>query len=247
LVHRYTSLLSLAMKFLSLICFLLIGMQSMVAAQSNQYIRVKAGENLTNSLSFNDRYQYPAFTMGKLVYTSNKSSAARFNYNLFLNEMHFINATGDTLALENDPTVQLVIIGPDSFYYEYPKTYWQLASAYRSAQLLIKRTMVLIDREKEGGYKQSTGASAIRTTTTYSGVNGSLARLDTHSDMLFSKKEEFRLRDSNGKFHPASQAGFLHLFAKNKQAVKQYLKENSINFNRETDLKTSLAFCTDLP
>ncbi|GAB4034176.1 hypothetical protein GCM10028809_38620 [Spirosoma gilvum] len=225
----------------------MIGVQSIVAAQNNQYIRVKAGENLTNSLSVNERYQYPEFTMGKLVYASNKSSTARFNYNLFLNEMHFINAAGDTLALENDPTVQLVVIGPDSFYYEYPKTYWQLVSTYRSAKLLIKHTMVLIDREKEGGYKQSTGASAIRTTTTYSGVNGSLARLDAHSDMLFSKKAEFKLRDNNGKFHPASQAGFLHLFAKNKPVVKQYLKENSINFNEETDLKNNLAFCANLP
>ena len=227
--------------------FLLIGIHSIVAAQSNQYIRVKAGENLTNSISFNERYQYPAFIWGRLVDASNKSSAARFNYHIFLSEMHFINSTGDTLALEKDPTLQLVVIGPDSFYYEYPKTYWQLVSTYHSAKLLIKRTMVLIDREKEGGYKQSMGASAIRTTSTYSGTNGSLARLETHSDMLFSKKAEFKLLDNNGKFHPASQAGFLHLFAKNKQVVKQYLKENSIKFNQETDLKTSLAFCANLP
>ncbi|GAB3028668.1 hypothetical protein [Spirosoma pulveris] len=235
------------MKLISLACFLLIGIQSIVAAQSNQYVRVKAGENLTNSVSFNERYQYPAFTAGQLVYASSKSSAARFNYNLFLGEIHFISATGDTLALQNDPTVQLVVIGPDSFYYEYPKSYWQLVSTYGSAKLLIKRTMVLIDREKEGGYKQSTGASAIRTTTTYSGANGSLARLNTHSDMLFSKRAEYKLRDSNGKFHLANQAGFLNLFAKNKQVVKQYLKEYSINFNQETDLKNSLAFCAALP
>ncbi|WP_018621190.1 hypothetical protein [Spirosoma luteum] len=235
------------MKLLSFVCFLFIGIQAIVAAQSNQYVRVKAGENLTNSVLFSDRYQYPAFTIGQLVYVSNKSSVARFNYNLFLDEMHFINATGDTLALQNDPTVKLVAIGPDSFYYEYPKTYWLLVSTYGSAKLLIKRTMVLIDREKEGGYKQSTGASAIRTTTTYSGTNGSLARLDAHGDMLFSKKTEFKLQDNNGKFHPANQAGFLNLFAKNKQVVKQYLKENSINFNQETDLKNSLAFCATLP
>ena len=235
------------MKLISFACFLLIGIHSIVAAQSNQYVRVKAGENLTNSVSFNERYQYPQFTMGRLVYASNKSSAARFNFNLFLDEMHFINSTSDTLALQNDPTVQLVVIGPDSFYYEYPKSYWQLMSTYGSAKLLIKRTMVLIDREKEGGYKQSTGASAIRTTTTYSGTNGSLARLDAHSDMLFSKKAEFRLRDTNGQFHLANQAGFLNLFAKNKQAIKQYLKENAVNFHQEADLKNILAFCATLP
>lgn len=234
------------MKFILFSGFLLIGVCSIVAAQSNQYVRVKAGQNPTNSISFSERYQYPEFTMGKIIYASSKVSAARFNYHLFLGEMHFINATGDTLALESAPTIQLLVIGIDSFYYEYPKTYWQLVSTYHSAQLLIKRTMVLIDREKEGGYKQSMGASAIRTTSTYAGGNGSLARLDAHSDMLFSNKAEFRLRDNNGKFHPASQAGFLHIFAKNKAVVKQYLKENSINFNQEADLKNSLAFCTTL-
>ncbi|AKD57142.1 hypothetical protein [Spirosoma radiotolerans] len=235
------------MKVVAFVGFLLMGVYSEVAAQSNQYIRIKAGENLTGSLSFTDRYQYPQFTMGKLVYAANKSAAARFNYHLFLNEMQFINATGDTLALENDPTLQLVVIGPDSFYYEYPKTYWQLVGTYGSAQLLTKRTMVLIDREKEGGYQQSMGASSIRTTTTYSASNGPIARLDTHSDMVFSKKAAFRLRDTNGQFHPASQVGFLHLFAKNKGIVKQYLKEHSIKFNQENDLRTSLSFCKTLP
>ena len=235
------------MKFISLIASLLIGLNYVAAGQNNQYVRVKAGENLTNSITFTERYQYPKFTQGKLVYASNKASTARFNYNLFLSEMHFITAKGDTLALENDPTVQLVIIEPDSFYYEYPKSYWQLVSTYNSAKLLIKRTMILIDKEKQGGYNQSTGSSSIRTTTAYSNSNGSLARLEAQSDMLFSKKSDYKLLDNNGKFYPASQSSFLSLFPKNKQLIKQYIKENHINFNQEDDLKKTLEFSANLP
>ena len=234
------------MKILSLISFLLIGISSIVAAQSNQYVGVKAGESLSSSISFTERYQYPKFTQGNIVYASNKASGARFNYNLFLSEMHFITAKGDTLALDNDPTIQLVVVGPDSFYYEYPKTYWQLISTNSSGKLLTKRTMILIDREKEGGYKQSTGSSSIRTTTAYSNSNGSLARLEAQSDMLFSKKSEYRLLDNNGKFYSASQSGLLSLFSKNKAVVKQYIKENHINFNEEADLKKALDFCANL-
>ncbi len=235
------------MKFISLLALLSIGVSAIATAQNNQYVRVKAGESLTNSITFNERYQYPKFTQGKLVYASNRPSAARFNYNFFLSEMHFITAKGDTLALDADPTIQLVVVGPDSFYYEYPKAYWQLVSTYSSGKLLIKRTMVLIDREKEGGYKQSSGSSSIRTTTAYSSSNGSLARLEAQTDMLFSKRSDYRLLDNNGKFYPASQSAFLSIFSKNKQIVKQYLKENHINFNEETDLKKTLEFCANLP
>lgn len=235
------------MKFIVLALSIWTAVYSRSMAQDTQHIRVKAGANLTNVLSFAERYQYPEFQSGKLLFTNNSSSMARFNYNRLLGEMHFIDAKGDTLALTSDPTIQAVVIGKDLFYYEYPKQYWMLVTDYESGKLMVKQNIVLIDREKQGGYNQSTGASSIRNTTSYSSSNGSLARLNSQADMLFAKKDEYKLMDKNKKFYSANQAGFLSLYSKNKQPIKQYLKENNIDFRQESDLKKLLEFCTTLP
>lgn len=178
---------------------------------------------------------------------NNSVSTAKFNYNRLLGEMHFIDPKGDTLALANDPTIQAVTIGPDLFYYEYPKSYWLLLTDYDSGKLMVKRSVVLIDREKEGGYGQSTGTSSVKNTTTLSSGNSSLARLSNRADLLFSKKDEYKLMDKNNKFYNANQGGFLSLFSKNKQVIKQYLKENNIDFRQEADLKKALDYCSHLP
>lgn len=216
-------------------------------AQDTPYLRVKGGVNPDKAVSANERYQYPKFLPGKLIFTNNSASTAQFNYNTLLGEMHFIDAKGDTLALANDPDIQLVTIGQDVFYYEYPKTYWLLLTDYNLGKLMVKRTMVLIDKEKQGGYNQSTGASSIRTTTSYATNNGSMARLNSQADLLFLKKDEYKLMDKNRKFFSANQSGILGLFLKNKAVIKQYLKETPIDFRQEADLKKVLEFCATLP
>ena len=235
------------MKFIALTLSIWFTMCSYSTAQDAQPIRVKAGANPTNAISFAERYQYPEFQSGKLIYTNGSASTARFNYNRLLGEMHFIDVKGDTLALSGDPAIQAVSLGQNLFYYEYPKQYWMLVTDYDSGKLMIKQNIILIDREKQGGYNQSTGASSIRNTTSYATSNGSLAKLNSQADMLFAKKDEYKLMDKNKKFYAANQSGILSLYSKNKQAVKQYLKENTIDFRQEADLKKVLEFCATLP
>jgi hypothetical protein len=235
------------MKSILIMVIIWISIDSNSAAQTNQYLRVKAGDNPTKTIPLREQYHYPEFIQGKLLFTNNSSSTARFNYNLLLGEMHFIDTKGDTLALASDPTIKLVSIGQDLFYYEYPKTYWMIRSDYGSGKLVVKRTIALIDKEKQGGYGQSTGTSSIRNTTTFSGSNGSLAKLNAQADLVFLRKEDYKLMDKNKAFYPATQSGFLRLFSKNKPIIKRYLQENHIDFRREEDLKRVLDFCTNIP
>jgi hypothetical protein len=220
---------------------------SSLRAQGNQYLRVKAGDNPSKVLSANAKYRYPAFLPGSLIFTNNSTSTAKFNYNMLLSEMHFIDPKGDTLAIANDPTIQAVRIEKDVYYYEFPKTYWVLLYDYGTAKLMGKQSLALIDSEKEGGYGQSTGSSSITNKTTFSSSNSSIAKLNNQADMLFSKKTAFRLMDNNRKFYTTNQGGFLSLFSKNKQIIKQYLREKPLDFGQEEDLKKLLDYCASLP
>lgn len=232
------------MKYAVILFSIWISLDSNSAAQDNQYLRIKAGDK---GIPVKDQYVYPEFLPGKILLTNGGSLTAKLNYNLVLSEMHFVHSKGDTLALEDNPTIWAVAVGQDAFYYEYPKQYWMLLTDYDTGKLMIRRAMILIDREKEGGYGQSTGTSSIRNTTSLSSGNSSVARLNNHADLLFSRKNEYRLMDKNYRFYQANQSGFLTLFSKNKSVIKEYVRENKINFTQEEDLKKLLQFCTQLP
>ncbi|AUD03873.1 hypothetical protein [Spirosoma pollinicola] len=235
------------MKLYALILIICTGIFDRSLAQESQYYRLKGGSDPNKAMPVAKRYQYPAFARGKLHFKNGSFSEAVFNYNLLLGEMHFVSPKGDTLALSEDPTIELVSIGQDVFYYEYPKTFWRLLGSYSSVKLVSKQRLALIDTEKQGGYGQSSGTSSIRNTTMLSNSNGSLAKLNAQSDLVLSKRVDYGIMDQNNRFYVPKQGSILGLFPLKKQAIKTYLKENAINFNEEADLQKLLAFCVESP
>ncbi len=215
-------------------------------AQDVEIVRVKAGEDPAKAIPFTERYRYGEFRQGELVFMNSSSSMAKFNYNILLGEMQFIDQKGDTLSLTDDYAIQLVAIGPDRFYYEHPKTYVELVADYPSVKLAAKRALTILESEKKGGYGQSTGISSIKNYGSYSNNNGSLQKLDSKADMLFSKKIAFFLIDQNKRFWKANRASILEVFAKHSKQIKQYRKVEAVNFDQEADLKKLLQFCSDL-
>ncbi|GAB2537218.1 hypothetical protein [Spirosoma aerophilum] len=216
-------------------------------AQDNPYYRLKSGTDLAKSLPAKERYQYPAFLPGKLYFKNGSFSQGVFNYSRLLGEMHFIDGRGDTLALTKDPAIQFVSLGQDTFYFDFPKTFWRIIIEFPTVKLVSKELLVVIDTEKQGGYEQSTGTSAIRNTSYVNNGNGSLARLNVQSDILLAKKEAFSILDQNNRFYVPKQSVFLNLFPEKKLEIKKYIQENSINFNVLPDLQKLLSFCSEMP
>ena len=49
-------------------------------------------------------YRFSSFSDGSIIFRSGIMSAARMNYNISFDEMHFINQQGDTLSVAAPPT-----------------------------------------------------------------------------------------------------------------------------------------------
>jgi hypothetical protein len=235
------------MKIGVVLLIIFMSQATSVFAQDSQYYRLKSGADPAKSLPVKDKYQYPAFLLGKLHYKNGSFSQAAFNYNRLLGEMHFINGKGDTLALTDDPAIQSVSLGPDLFCFEFPKTFWRVIAEFPTVKIVGKEILVLIDAEKQGGYGQSTGTSSIRNTSYLSNANGSLARLNTQSDLLLSRKSEYGLMDQNNRFYIPKQGVIVSLFPQKKQDIKKYLQETPINFKELPDLQKLLTFCSTTP
>ena len=86
-------------------------------AQRGEIVRIKAGENPATSFSPYGFYRFPAFREGIAFFKDGGRTSARFNYHLLNEEMQFISAAGDTLALADPLSIKYISIDTTLFYY----------------------------------------------------------------------------------------------------------------------------------
>lgn len=225
-------------------------------AQTPSVIRVKGGAGGEKSVPVADRYRYDQFYAGKVLFQNGTSAVARFNYNVLLGEMQFIDSRGDTLALANEPIVRMVGVDnpgtsaqpsrQDVFWYDPKAGYLEIITDYDVAKLAVKQGLKTVKKERRGGYEQSSGASAITTYQFYSGGNTSISKLDSKGDLLLIKDKTYFIIDQNNRFYPATKASVLKLFGKHREQVTTYLTTETIDFNQEKDLQKLLNYCSEL-
>ncbi len=215
-------------------------------AQMVQPIRVRAGEEVGKAIPVEKRYRYGAFTPGSVSYLNGTISNARFNYNLLLGEMQFIDPKGDTLSLANEHTLKYIKIGEDLFYYDPEHAYLEVIADFNPVKLTRKQMLVMAGSEKEAAYGQSSGVSAIKTYNSYATGNSQLYRFKPKGDVLFNPEVFYFIIDANKRSYKFRRPGVLKVFTRHKKRVEQYLKEQPVDFDKEEDLKRLLGFCTGL-
>lgn len=190
-------------------------------------------------LSTADIFHYPQFTYGKVFFKDGVIAETKLNYNRFLDEMHFINPKGDTLALTNEKTIQVIAIGKDSFYYD--QGYVRLISSGNGMQLADKQTWKLADKRKTGAYNISSSVSSISSRSNYFDGRRS-HNLNVKEDVVLVKVEQYYFGDKYNRFVLADKKNLRKLFPKEQERIDTYLKENKIDFDNKEDLKKIVQF-----
>ncbi|RAK02814.1 hypothetical protein LX87_00934 [Larkinella arboricola] len=215
-------------------------------AQTAPTIRVKGGPNWQRSVPFEERYRYPQFRTGTITYRNGLAATGRFNYNILIGEMQFIDAKGDTLALANENTIRAVQVAQTTFVYDQKYGFMEVTADYNTVKLAMKPIFKTVRAEKNGAYNQSSGTSSITQYKSFIGSTGQLARLEQEGDLLLEKEVVYLVIDPNNRFYRLSRGSILKIFPKNKSAIEAYLKAESIDFKKEADLKKLLQFCSEL-
>lgn len=219
---------------------------SLAHAQTARQLEVEKGEAAADANKALNMYRYPKFQEGQVVYTNGQFSSATFNFNFLLGEVQFIKAGGDTLTLGGEPTLVSVLVGESTFLYNPTEGYAEVVAGYSNLRLGRRQKLETAGTKKVGAYNQSTSASAIENKSTYLGSNGQRFNLSSRGDAVFSEKVSFFLIDRSNRFHRATKSNVSKLFPNHKKEIYAYVKEHSLNLNREEDLKQLLLFCSAL-
>jgi hypothetical protein len=225
----------------------LLGIAYAGFAQVPDVIRIKGGEGGEKAVPFASRYRYDQFRNGKVLYLNGTSGGALLNYNIVLSEMQFIDARGDTMALANESLLRMITVGDDVFYYDPLKGYLEVVASYPDVKLAVRQGLKVAKQEKEGGYGQSSGSSAVTSYQFYSSGTTSVNKLGSKGDLVLIKDRSYFLIDQNNRAQPATKSGVLKIFSKNRAQVNAYLTRETVNFRLENDLKKLLHYCSELP
>ncbi len=231
------------MKITSLI--LLCWVLTCVYAQAQKQIRVKSDTDINKAIPMSDRYRYPQFMAGSVVYRNGVSGGGRLNYNRLLGEMQFIDNKGDTLALADEQNVAHVMIGKTRFYVNSGKGCPEVISEHGPIKLARQTVFKSMRTEKKVAYGQSSGASSVATVQPYSS-NSSMHRIEATGDQMVKEETTFFIIDQNERYNQLNKNAIFKVFPKHKKAIETYLDEQSIRFSEEADLQKLLQFCSEL-
>jgi len=220
--------------FLSIFAVVLAGKN--ISAQNSGLPEITGGLSSRNEL-----YRFPAFAEGTVTFRNGGFVTARLNYNISVDEMHFISPQGDTLALADPPAVIFINIGQYRFYYD--KGYLQSIPA--AGDIILAFKQVLLEE------KNTKGAFGIATThpdaNSYSffTLKGQQYKLN-NDDAQMEIRTTYFFGDTYGHFYKASKEYILNHYAKQQDAVSTFLKNNRISFNKADDFTKLLEYCKQL-
>jgi len=229
--------------------FILLSLGLMVATFANAQQKpplvqdtsfvVSTGTILNNVLPAKNIFHYSGFLPGKVYFRDGRIVEAHMNYNRIMDEMQFINRTGDTLALSDEPTIRVICIEKDSFYFD--RGYVLLVETNEAVKLGVKHGFKLGDKRKPTGYDMMSSTSSV--TSLSSLPDGRrLYNLEVKEQTLVSTFTQYYFGDKYNRFIPATGKNLLAMFPQCTNPIRKFCKSHGIDFGKKEDLERVISF-----
>lgn len=219
------------MKKMTFILLPALFINILLFAQEQEQILVEAGTSLLDHFTVSERYLYPEFLTGQVIFRHPAYSERKLNYNFLNGEIEFIQGH-DTLSIANKEDIKLIAIEEDTFYYNnaYVK---QIKSDY--PKVGIRDIVELKEVLKKDPYGvSSSGSSRISYNALPS--DGNIYKLKGNHDMIFQRIREYYLSTPWSGFLLFNKKNVFLLYPGEKKYIKSYLKSEQVKFDSEDDL-----------
>jgi len=209
-------------------------------AQSREQYTVKPGEIPDKVLPAEAVYYFPEFRKGEANFKTGGKSTQQFNYNCLLDELQFLAAGGDTLAIAEPHEIRMIQIDSVIFYFD--KGYLRQVSTQNGYKIAVRERLIQTDAKKEAAYGSTSGTGAINSIESVR-MGNNVFKLEVRREVLFAKRHAFYIGDRYNRFSPASKKGFASLFPEKKKLIETFVKEQHTDFNSPGDLQRLLEAC----
>jgi hypothetical protein len=217
-------------KYVVLICSALF-VNICLSAQKNDLITIKAGTKVLDYFPLTERYRYPGFIQGMILFKNGTFSESKLNYNYLMNEMEFIRSR-DTLAFKSKKDIEYIVVAQDTFFYD--KGYIEVISGGR-VRVGLKQYIVLKDVVRKNAFGVANRGASV---DTYDGMpaGNNFYDLIPNEDIILQKTQEYYLGTPSSGFVQFRKKTVLQFFPQKADEIQSYLKANKVNFSSREDL-----------
>lgn len=248
-------------KILVLICELLIKKSKMknivfllvILSSVHSYSQDKKDNLKENDFySLKSQYFYDSFVKGEIHTKDGRIAEAELNYNILVDELHYIEDDVLKTFSENDiQRIAKIVIGNKQFIINDNTVYEVLYSD--KIVLLKKRTAEQGDvNQNSGAYGTTTNTSSNTKITALSHAighemeKGAIVNIkDELNDIEIKLRESFKILYNN-QIYNANKKTFYTLYPDKENKIKAFIKENKIKFKTPEEIVTVIDFCNTL-
>ena len=217
---------------------IVIAISTCLYGQVKEEVLIPAGSNLMDVLTPAKIYHYSNFVNGQSFFKDGSTAKGRLNYNILNEEVEFINAQGDTMAIAKDQMLNIKHLLIDTTTFYYSDGYIQKLKENESGKLLGRQLWVVVKRQKIGGYGEPTSTTAAIFSYTFFHLFGTFTpNLVMQENITLAKKTVYYFGDHYNLFLPANKKNFLKLYPRTKAEIEDYLKNNQVTFSKFEDLE----------
>jgi len=184
-------------------------------------------------------YVFSDFLDGIVKKRSGELVELPLNYNTITEEMIFIRDT-QRLAIAFPEEVDTIFVGGKVFV-PFKNVYYEKATN-TTVPLFVENKVVLLRGGKEIGYGNKIQTGSINSITAIASPT-QLYKLQLPQDYSLADHTSYWIFE-NGKFEQLTSAKKLQgLFPAKADAIKRFVSDNNIDFNRRDDLVKLIEFC----
>jgi len=183
-------------------------------------------------------YYYPNFMSGESFFKDGTTAKGRLNYNILNEEVEFISARGDTMAIAKEQMLNIKYLKIDTTNFYYDHGYLRKLKENKEGKLAARQYWVVVKRQKIGGYGEPISSTAAIFSATFYHIFGTFTpNLVMQENITLAKKSVYYFGDQYNLFLPANKKNLLKLFPHKKNQLENYLKSNDVDFDKLEDIE----------
>jgi len=194
------------------------------------------------SASVSAHYVLPDFENGTVKMKNGQILEVKMDYNMLSEEMIF-EKEGTRLAMDKIETIDTVYLASRKFI-PYEKYFLELLLEDRIS-LFIRHKRNILQAGSPAGYGGTTETGAAHSISYLAG-SGNLYKLQLPSDYHVTDASQFWIKKDSTFFRIGTERQILDIFPEKSKEIKQFIRQNKINFRKEKDVTTLINKCNEL-
>jgi hypothetical protein len=221
---------------------LLLIIPAVLYSQESQSILI--GNNKVAADQLGPEYQqiFPDFRTSRVFYKGLSPINCKANYNFLLDEIHYLDEKGDTMAIANPKDLSYVMIG-DRMFISSEKGFLEVIEK-GDVSLVYKWICRIRSKSREGALGISTDAPGVYQMNRIS-FDSREWNMKVNEEGLASVEVLPYLKTKSRIISITGETSFLKI-CHNKDSLRKYLNENPVDFHKEMDLRRLTIFVNSL-